>query len=149
MVDPDSVIPNLGASGAISGVLGAYLVLFPRNKVNAVLFFRMMSVPAILVLGMWGAMQIWSGASTITAEGQSGGVAYMAHIGGFVAGLLIGLLARFMMKKEPDSGIYRPVPSSRSLSEKILVGKCPHAEDIKAPPGNACGRLRRSRLWMA
>ncbi len=103
-MDPQSVIPNLGASGAISGVLGAYLVLFPRNKVNAIFFFRLVSVPAVLVLGMWGLMQFVSGAGTLSASGEeTGGVAYAAHIGGFVAGLAMGLLVRVMMKSEPDT----------------------------------------------
>lgn len=102
--NPQGLLPNLGASGAISGVLGAYLVLFPRNKVNAIFFFRLVSVPAVLVLGMWGLMQFVSGAGTLSARGEeTGGVAYAAHIGGFVAGLAMGLLARMMMKEEPDT----------------------------------------------
>jgi membrane associated rhomboid family serine protease len=103
-MNPQGLIPNLGASGAISGVLGAYLVLFPRNKVNAIFFFRLVSVPAVLVLGMWGLMQFVSGAGTFSASGEeTGGVAYAAHIGGFVAGLAMGLVARVMMKSEPDT----------------------------------------------
>jgi membrane associated rhomboid family serine protease len=102
-MDPRSVIPNLGASGAISGVMGAYLVLFPRNKVTAVFFFRLVSVPAVLVLGMWALMQFVSQAGSLGATGSGGGVAYAAHIGGFVAGVAMGLLARVMMKSEPDT----------------------------------------------
>lgn len=103
-MNPQGLIPNVGASGAISGVLGAYLVLFPRNKVNAIFFFRLISVPAVFVLGMWGLMQFVSGAGTFSARGEeTGGVAYAAHIGGFVAGLAMGLLARMMMKEEPDT----------------------------------------------
>lgn len=102
--NPEGLIPNLGASGAISGVLGAYLVLFPRNKVNAIFFFRLISVPAVFVLGMWGLMQFVSGAGTFSASGEeTGGVAYAAHIGGFVAGLAMGFVARVMMKEEPDT----------------------------------------------
>jgi membrane associated rhomboid family serine protease len=101
--DPASVIPNLGASGAISGVLGAYLVLFPRNKVNAVFFFRIVSLPAVFVLGMWGLMQFVSGAGSLAAESSGGGVAYAAHIGGFIAGLAMGLVSRAGMKGEPDT----------------------------------------------
>jgi membrane associated rhomboid family serine protease len=102
--NPQGLLPNLGASGAISGILGAYLVLFPRNKVNAIFFFRLVSVPAVLVLGMWGLMQFVSGAGTLSATGEeTGGVAYAAHIGGFVAGLAMGLFARVTMKSEPDT----------------------------------------------
>jgi len=102
--DPTSVIPNLGASGAISGVLGAYLVLFPRNRVNAVFFFRIVSLPAVFVLGMWGLMQFVSGAGSLAAESSGGGgVAYAAHLGGFLAGLAMGLVSRAGMGGEPDS----------------------------------------------
>jgi len=106
-MNTESVIPNLGASGAISGVLGAYLVLFPRNKVNAVFFVRIISVPAFIVLGMWIIMQLFSGAGSLKTVGESGGVAYAAHIGGFIAGVVMGLIARAMMKEEPDSMIRR------------------------------------------
>lgn len=101
--DPASVVPNLGASGAISGVLGAYLVLFPRNRVNAVFFFRIVSLPAVFVLGMWGLMQVVSGAGSRVAEPGLGGVAYAAHIGGFIAGLAMGLVARAGLGAEPDT----------------------------------------------
>lgn len=100
---PESIIPNLGASGAISGILGAYLVLYPRNKVNAIVFFRMVSVPAVVVLGMWIALQLFQGANSFQNVGESGGVAYGAHIGGFVAGVVFGLLARVLLKEEPPT----------------------------------------------
>lgn len=106
-VDPKSVIPNLGASGAISGILGAYLVLFPRNRVNAVFFYQIMTVPAIVVIGMWAVTQLISGYGSIAVTEQTGGVAYMAHIGGFVAGVVMGLICKFTMKEEPDSILYR------------------------------------------
>ena len=112
MVDPDGVIPNLGASGAIAGVMGAYLILFPRNKVNAVFFITIISIPAFLVLGMWGIMQFMSGLGSITGEaGASGGVAYMAHVGGFVAGLLIALVVLNKFPEEPDSVLRRQYAS--------------------------------------
>src|SRR5690606_38565516 len=66
-VHPEAVIPNLGASGAISGVLGAYLVLFPRNRVNAVFFFRIVSLPAVVVIGFWALLQVIDGADTFAA----------------------------------------------------------------------------------
>jgi len=105
---PDSVIPNLGASGAIAGILGAYLVLFPHNRVNAVFLYHVVTVPAIVVLGMWIAMQLVSGYGSIASTSTSaGGVAYMAHIGGFVAGAAIALPFRFGLKDEPDSLLRR------------------------------------------
>ncbi|MEX2577778.1 MAG: rhomboid family intramembrane serine protease [Verrucomicrobiales bacterium] len=105
-VDPDSVIPNLGASGAISGVMGAYIVLFPHNRVNAVVFYHVISVPAIFVIGMWALMQFVYGVGSIAVTEQTGGVAYMAHVGGFVAGVAMGVICRLTMNEEPDSILY-------------------------------------------
>jgi membrane associated rhomboid family serine protease len=102
-IAPLSVIPNLGASGAISGVLGAYLVLFPRNQVMAVFFFRIVTIPAVFVLGLWAVTQFFSGVGSLDTAGTTGGVAYAAHIGGFIAGVAAGLIARFSMKSEPPS----------------------------------------------
>jgi membrane associated rhomboid family serine protease len=84
-----SNIPSLGASGAISGVLGGYLVLFPRNRVRVLTRGGIASVPAVVVLGLWIVIQLVSGIGSIANTTESGGVAYMAHIGGFVAGLLL------------------------------------------------------------
>lgn len=107
-MSPGSVIPNLGASGAIAGVMGAYLVLFPHNRVNAVFLYNVVTVPAIVVLGMWIAMQFVSGVGSIAATNAStGGVAYMAHIGGFVAGAGVALLCRMQTPEEPDSVLHR------------------------------------------
>ncbi len=85
--NPDSQIPNVGASGAIAGVLGGYFLMFPMVRVTAILFYRSVQVPAIIVLGLWFAMQLFSGWSTFGLE--DGGVAFWAHIGGFVAGVLL------------------------------------------------------------
>lgn len=93
-VDPSSVIPTLGASGAISGVLGAYIVLFPTNRVLVLLFRILVYVPAIVAIGLWAALQFFLGFAAIAETQQTGGVAYMAHVGGFVAGVAVGLLAR-------------------------------------------------------
>ena len=89
---PGSEIPMIGASGAIGGILGAYLVLHPRANVRmlfVILFFiRIISVPAAVVLGLWFVMQFISGATTPTS-GDDGGVAFWAHVGGFVAGAVL------------------------------------------------------------
>ena len=107
-LNPDGILPNLGASGAIAGVMGAYMVLFPYNRVNAIFFFTIISVPAIVVLGMWIATQLFSGYGSLFASTQGvGGVAYAAHIGGFVAGVAAGIVARASMKGEPDSILRR------------------------------------------
>lgn len=112
MFDPDGIIPNLGASGAIAGVMGAYLVLFPRNRVNAVFFYVVITVPAILVLGMWIVMQLVSGYGAMFAtETTTGGVAYMAHIGGFAAGIVAALVCRVVVVNEPDSVLRRQYDS--------------------------------------
>ncbi len=91
-----STMPTIGASGAISGVLGAYFLLYPRAQVLVLIpiffFIRLMYVPAMLVLGFWFLLQLLSGT---LSTGQGGGVAWWAHIGGFVAGmLLVGLFKR-------------------------------------------------------
>jgi membrane associated rhomboid family serine protease len=91
LVDTDSVIPTLGASGAIAGVLGAYLVLFPGNRVLVILLRFPIWVPAIVAIGMWAALQVIGGFGAPT---EGGGIAYMAHIGGFVAGLVGGFVFR-------------------------------------------------------
>ena len=83
----DLLIPSLGASGAISGVLGGYMILYPMNKVRVLAFMVMIRIPAIITLGFWIALQIFDGYNSLGAEG--GGVAYAAHIGGFIAGLLL------------------------------------------------------------
>ena len=94
-LDPDSFIPLLGASGAISGVLGAYLVMFPGNTVTVFLFRLLVPVPAIVAIGMWALFQFVNGFGAITTSQETtGGVAYMAHIGGFAAGVVAGLLFR-------------------------------------------------------
>ncbi|MGZ8474854.1 MAG: rhomboid family intramembrane serine protease [Candidatus Limnocylindria bacterium] len=94
LVDSGSVIPSLGASGAISGVLGAYIVLFPRNRVTVFFFRYLTTVPAIVAIGMWAVLQFINGLGAFGVTEQTGGVAYMAHIGGFVAGVVGGLIFR-------------------------------------------------------
>jgi len=89
-----SHVPNLGASGAIAGVLGAYIVLFPQGKVKVLQGQRVIQVPALMAIGIWIALQFFSGIGSIADAGQGGGVAYMAHIGGFLAGVVLTFLLR-------------------------------------------------------
>lgn len=98
LIDPTSTIPNVGASGAISGVLGAYLLWFPKARVVALvflgIFITVLRFPAWIFIGYWAGLQIVLGLAGLAASpgGQSGGVAYFAHIGGFLTGLTVGLL---------------------------------------------------------
>ena len=91
---PGSTVPMLGASAAISGVLAAYLVYFPRNRVAIWFLFQVAEVPALLVIGLWILMQLVSGVGTLAARPTMGGVAYLAHIGGFACGFVLALLLK-------------------------------------------------------
>jgi membrane associated rhomboid family serine protease len=98
--EADATIPNVGASGAVSAVLGAYLLLLPRAKVLTAIFFILREVPAILFLGIWFAFQLLDGSSSIAHPEQGGGVAFFAHIGGFVFGFLT---VKLVQKRSPLS----------------------------------------------
>ncbi len=87
--DAEATIPNVGASGAVSAILGAYLVLLPRAKVLTVIFFVLREVPAVLFLGVWFLFQLIEGSSSVAHPEAGGGVAFFAHIGGFVFGMLV------------------------------------------------------------
>ena len=93
-VSAGSNIPNLGASGAIAGVLAAYLILIPRGQVKVLMGRAVVPMPAIVVIGLWVVLQFINGIGSITQSAETGGVAYMAHIGGFVAGLVLTFLFR-------------------------------------------------------
>ncbi len=96
-VTPNSSIPNVGASGAIAGVLGAYLLLFPHARVRVLVYNQIVAMPALVVLGLWIVLQVFSGVGSIATTAQTeetGGVAYMAHVGGFVAGFVLTFLFR-------------------------------------------------------
>jgi len=106
---PGSRIPAIGASGAIAGVLGAYLVLYPRARVLTIIpiiiFITIREIPAIFVLGIWFVLQLFSGVGSlgVTDAQDMGGVAYFAHIGGFVAGMvLIVLFGGFRRPRRPQ-----------------------------------------------
>jgi membrane associated rhomboid family serine protease len=94
----DATIPNLGASGAISAVLGGYLVLLPRAKVLTVIFFILREVPAVLFLGVWFGFQLLDGSTSLAHPEAGGGVAFFAHIGGFVFGMLA---VRLFQQRQP------------------------------------------------
>jgi membrane associated rhomboid family serine protease len=98
VMSPASAVPMIGASGAVSGVLGAYLVLFPYATVLTlvmfIFFFRLVHIPALIVLGFWIVVQFFNGLGSFSTPGGEGGVAWFAHIGGFVAGIVFLLIIR-------------------------------------------------------
>jgi len=89
LIGPNSNVPNLGASGAIAGVLGAYLIMFPGERVNVMMGRGIIPMPAIVVIGFWIVLQLFS---SFGAVENTSGVAYMAHVGGFVAGIALAML---------------------------------------------------------
>ena len=92
---PHSSVPNVGASGAIAGVLGAYILMFPQSRVNVLLGRQIVAMPALIVIGLWIALQLFSEVGALGSTDETsdvGGVAYMAHIGGFLAGLAIAVI---------------------------------------------------------
>ena len=97
-IAPQSTVPLIGASGAIAATLGAYVVVYPRARILSLVFlgffYQLIEVPALLVLGFWFVLQLIDGAASLGATSAQGGVAFFAHIGGFVAGALAGLLVR-------------------------------------------------------
>lgn len=108
-LNPDGVLPNLGASGAISGVLGAYIVFFPRNRVHALFFYFMISVPAFIAIGIWILFQFFNGMGAVMAtETTLGGVAYGAHVGGFLTGVFAAGGWRMLNKEDPSDVSTRP-----------------------------------------
>ena len=91
----DSAVPNLGASGAVAGVLGAYLLLYPRGRVHVMMGRGVVPAPALMVIGLWFALQLFSGIGSVASNvDEGGGVAYMAHVGGFVMGFLLTFVLR-------------------------------------------------------
>ncbi len=109
-VDPGSTIPSVGASGAIAGVLAAYIFFFPRGVVRAFLliwfFFTITWIPALLFIGFWFVIQFFAGLGSLGADTQQiGGVAYWAHIGGFTAGLAMALLSRVVIDQSQRSRV--------------------------------------------
>lgn len=113
-VAPDATIPSLGASGAIAGVLAAYLVLFPSARVKTIIFIfifiTLVTVPAFILIGLWFLLQFFDGVASLSHVQQGmGGVAYFAHVGGFLTGLIITLLVRDRLQPQaPISYPYFP-----------------------------------------
>lgn len=99
---PDSNVPNVGASGAIAGVLGAYILFFPGQKVNVLLGRSIVAMQSVIVIGMWLFLQLVSGAGSLYSTQDTGGVAYMAHIGGFISGLAVAFAFRLTERKESN-----------------------------------------------
>ncbi len=103
--DPSSLlVPSLGASGAISGVLGGYILLFPTNRVIVLLGWFAMPMPAFIAIGLWFVFQLISGLGVLGSGSQAGGVAYAAHIGGFISGLV--LIKVFEIGRRPPDRYY-------------------------------------------
>jgi membrane associated rhomboid family serine protease len=98
VIDPHSRIPLVGASGAIAAALGAYIVLFPGARILSLVFlgffYQLLEVPALVLLGFWFVLQLISGVGSLGGDAAQGGVAFFAHIGGFVLGIVVGLLLR-------------------------------------------------------
>ena len=90
----NSNVPNLGASGAIAGVLGSYVLLFPQERVRVLIGIFIVRIPAIFVIGLWIILQFFNGYASIAHMTDTSGVAYMAHIGGFMIGLVLTILLR-------------------------------------------------------
>jgi membrane associated rhomboid family serine protease len=111
LFNPFSSVPMVGASGAIAGVMGAYFVLYPQSRVLTLiflfLFIDIVEIPAIFFLGIWFVMQLLSGVGSLgVSNATGGGVAFWAHVGGFVAGLLIGLVLRGRGPRRWDEAYY-------------------------------------------
>lgn len=100
VISPLSELPNLGASGAIAGVLGAYILFFPGQKVNVLLGQSIVAMQSLIVIGFWFLLQFISSVGSLYSTQDSGDVAYMAHVGGFIAGLAVAFLFRLTERQQ-------------------------------------------------
>lgn len=100
VIDPASEVPMIGASGAIAAILGAYLVLYPRARITSLVFlgffYQLIDVPAVIVLAFWFVLQLIDGLASLGVSGVGGGVAFFAHIGGFLFGVAVALVMRML-----------------------------------------------------
>jgi membrane associated rhomboid family serine protease len=121
LLAPDSLVPLVGASGAISGVLAAYLIMFPKNHVKVLILARFLTqVPAYVMIGGWGIIQLASGIVSASHMATHGGVAYGAHVGGFAAGALLTAL----MPKVPPAAL--PVAAVHKAAQAAAAGSSPN-----------------------
>jgi membrane associated rhomboid family serine protease len=140
--DPSSTLPMLGASGAIAGVLGAYLLLYPYANVHVlvliIIILRIITVPAWIILGLWFGAQLLSG---LISKAGGGGVAFWAHVGGFLAGIVLLLIMRprdVMLWRPPRTARFIAAPPRRFVGRHTFHGSVPDA-------GSA--RFRRRSPW--
>jgi membrane associated rhomboid family serine protease len=114
-IDPTSTVPTIGASGAIAATLGAYFVLFPRARVTSLVFlgffYQLIDVPAVLVLGFWFALQLIDGLTALGVIQRGGGVAFFAHIGGFVVGAVMARIVLLVSERRRGTAA-PPAPSA-------------------------------------
>jgi len=108
-INPESTDPLIGASGAIAATLGAYLVLYPGARVLSLVFlgffYQLLEVPAVLILGFWFVLQLIDGLGSLGAQNAQGGVAFFAHVGGFVSGMAVGFVVRVAGGGRPPSRV--------------------------------------------
>ena len=122
--NPNSVIPTLGASGAIAGIMGAYVVWFPRNRVRVLVFRFIFLCPALVAVGLWIVLQVWEGIGSVRHVGQAGGVAYLAHVGGAATGIFAALLfyerAQYVRARNAAAqGWYEGPPEPREGDQRV------------------------------
>lgn len=119
LVAPASPIPTIGASGAIAGVLGAYAVLWPGARVITLVLIQLVRLPAVLFMGFWFALQFFNGLGSLGTAGTSGGVAWWAHVGGFLVGAGVGVGLRRGRRGVP------PAPPRQGVRELRTAGRQP------------------------
>jgi len=127
-IEPNSVIPTIGASGAVSGVLGAYLLLYPRARVMVFAFYMLLPLPAFLVLGMWIFMQI----ANVGGGGQSN-IAWWAHIGGFAVGMVLVLLFKYRHVKILGTGHLSQTARPGTAAATATISVVPEEENEPGP----------------